>query len=285
MSRRLRPRRFRTSSPTPLGAIRRHETDLRILDRCVRSHLGAVPHPAPGGRARRTYGPLRLVAAHGLGTNSIALVVTLLWTGIAGVKQEVGRLRLGRGSARWLILGAAIPALATAMAVWSGRAAGESRPFTPSSAIPMMIIFQIITGAVGEELGWRGFLLPRLGKRLGALKAAWLMAVLWSLWHVAAFYFPGTPQYQLIPPVPFLRLHCVLRLLPGIYLQSHRRVDSAPRSLPTCRSMFHWVLEVSNSPHRSSGGYWSASLRHLLSLRPELDRHLRSRRSARVKTR
>ena len=134
----------------------------------------------------------------------IALVVTLLWTGIAGVKQEVGRLRLGRGSARWLILGAAIPALATAMAVWSGRAAGEGGPFTPSSAIPMMIIFQIITGAVGEELGWRGFLLPRLGKRLGALKAAWLMAVLWSLWHVAAFYFPGTPQYQLIPPVPFL---------------------------------------------------------------------------------
>jgi len=68
----------------------------------------------------------------------------------------------------------------------------------------MMVIFQFLTGAVGEELGWRGFLLPRLGKHLGAMKAAWLMAVLWSLWHVAAFYFPGTPQHQLIPPLPFL---------------------------------------------------------------------------------
>lgn len=134
----------------------------------------------------------------------IALVVTLMSAGAAGVKQEIGRLRLGRGPARWLLFGAAIPALATAVAVWSGRAAGEGGPFTPSSAIPMMIIFQLITGAVGEELGWRGFLLPRLGKRLGVMKAAWVMAVLWSLWHVAAFYFPGTPQYQLIPPVPFL---------------------------------------------------------------------------------
>lgn len=134
----------------------------------------------------------------------IALAVTFFSTGTAGVKQEVRRLRLGRGSGRWLILGAAIPMLATAIAVWSARSAGEGGPFTPSSAIPMMIIFQFITGALGEELGWRGFLLPRLGERLGVMKAAWLMAVIWSLWHVAAFYFPGTPQYQLIPPVPFL---------------------------------------------------------------------------------
>jgi len=61
-----------------------------------------------------------------------------------------------------------------------------------------MIGVQLITGAVGEELGWRGFLLPRLGNRFGELKAAWTMGVLWSLWHVGAFFTPGMP-HQMMP--------------------------------------------------------------------------------------
>ena len=136
----------------------------------------------------------------------IALAVTLLSSGVAGVKQEFGRLRFGHGSGRWFAVGTAFPLVATALAVWSARAAGDPGPFTPSSAIPMMVIFQLMTGAVGEELGWRGFLLPRLGKRFGVMTAAWLMAILWSLWHIAGFFFPGTPHYQLIPIVPFLLL-------------------------------------------------------------------------------
>ena len=57
-----------------------------------------------------------------------------------------------------------------------------------------MIGVQVITGAVGEELGWRGYLLPRLRLHLGALGAAWTMAVLWSLWHLPAFFTPGMPH-------------------------------------------------------------------------------------------
>lgn len=134
----------------------------------------------------------------------IALAVTFLSNGVAGVKREVGRLRFSSGSGRWFAVGAAFPPLATALAIVSARAAGDSGPFTPSSAILTMVMFQLMTGALGEELGWRGFLLPRIGKRFGAMAAAWLMAILWSLWHIAGFFLPGTPHYQLIPLVPFL---------------------------------------------------------------------------------
>jgi len=134
----------------------------------------------------------------------LALVIALLSTGMAGVKEELGRLRVGRGFGRWMFIAMVVPPLITATAVWSGRAVGDAAPLIPSSAILMMVIFQLITGALGEELGWRGFLLPRLGTRMGATAAAWLMAVLWSAWHIPAFFFPGTPQHALIPPVPFL---------------------------------------------------------------------------------
>ncbi len=48
----------------------------------------------------------------------------------------------------------------------------------------------------GEELGWRGFLLPRL-MPLGKLKAYVILGIIWGLWHFpliwAGFMYPGHP--------------------------------------------------------------------------------------------
>ncbi|QQO07980.1 CPBP family intramembrane glutamic endopeptidase [Breznakiella homolactica] len=60
--------------------------------------------------------------------------------------------------------------------------------------IPLIIISQVASGvffgplfnmlfALGEELGWRGFLFPELRKRMGAKKAVLLSGVIWGLWH------------------------------------------------------------------------------------------------------
>jgi uncharacterized protein len=50
--------------------------------------------------------------------------------------------------------------------------------------------------ALGEELGWRGFLLPRL-MPLGKTKAYLLLGVIWGLWHAPlvaiGFNYPGSP--------------------------------------------------------------------------------------------
>lgn len=134
----------------------------------------------------------------------IALALVHLTQGARGVREEIKtRLSYGRGSARWLVLAGGIPMLAHFVAVVSARAAGEGAPFIPTTALPMMIGLQLVTGAVGEELGWRGFLLPRLGERFGEIGAAWTMALLWSLWHVPAYFTPGMP-HQLMPMVPSL---------------------------------------------------------------------------------
>ena len=115
--------------------------------------------------------------------------------GLTGLSRELGaRLTYRRGAARWMLLAVVVPLLAVAGAVASARAAGAEAPFIASSALPQVIGLQIVTGAVGEELGWRGFLLSRLGPRAGSLTAAWIMGLLWALWHVPAFFDQNGPQ-------------------------------------------------------------------------------------------
>jgi uncharacterized protein len=125
----------------------------------------------------------------------VALILTRWSGGAAAVRREMTRLRYRPGTGRWLVIAAILPAFTIVIATLIARAAGEGAPFTRSAAIPIVLFMQFITGALGEELGWRGFLLPRLGVRYGSI-----MAVLWSLWHVAGMVFPGM-ALQLVPPV------------------------------------------------------------------------------------
>ena len=124
----------------------------------------------------------------------IALTLVRLTQGARGVREEIkARLTYSAGSARWLVLAGVVPILAHFIAVVIARAAGEGALFIPTAALPMMIGLQLVTGAVGEELGWR----------FGERGAAWTMALLWSLWHVPAYFTPGMP-HQLMPMLPSL---------------------------------------------------------------------------------
>jgi membrane protease YdiL (CAAX protease family) len=56
-------------------------------------------------------------------------------------------------------------------------------------AFPLLLTITVIgtaTWALGEELGWRGFLFPRLRERFGFHGACLISGVLWAVWH-----YPG----------------------------------------------------------------------------------------------
>jgi membrane protease YdiL (CAAX protease family) len=137
-------------------------------------------------------------------TPTIAAIALSAWQdGNVGVRRELSRIRYSKGTSEWLAVAMLFPACAVAASVFAARLAGESAPFSPANAIPIMIALQVVTGATGEELGWRGFLLTRLNARWSALRTAWVMGGLWAMWHIAGAFFPGTPL-QIAPPVLFL---------------------------------------------------------------------------------
>ena len=39
---------------------------------------------------------------------------------------------------------------------------------------------------LGEELGWRGFLVPELSKCIGLKNAGWISGIIWGIWHLPA---------------------------------------------------------------------------------------------------
>jgi membrane protease YdiL (CAAX protease family) len=49
----------------------------------------------------------------------------------------------------------------------------------------------LLGGPLGEEIGWRGFLLPALLTRNGPLTASLLLAVVWGLWHLPIDLYAG----------------------------------------------------------------------------------------------
>lgn len=60
--------------------------------------------------------------------------------------------------------------------------------FTIIIFIPLFLI----TAAMGEELGWRGFMLPRLLKHFNALKSSIIIGVIWAIFHIPLFLVPDT---------------------------------------------------------------------------------------------
>ena len=65
--------------------------------------------------------------------------------------------------------------------------------------------FVVFVLVVGEELGWRGYALPKLLETRSALTASVILGVLWGLWHLPTFFSSSAPQ-QGLPIVAFVLL-------------------------------------------------------------------------------
>ena len=165
-----------------------------------------------------------------LGPALAAFVVTALVWGRGGVRDLLGRIGLWRMPARWwaaTLSPFAFLGVALAVALAAGTLPGWS-DFDRFSGLPAIGVLPIavfvVLAAFGEEIGWRGFALPQLQRRHGALAAALLVTPIWAVWHVPLFFTVAT--YRDFAPVGYIGfvLRPRLRLdRPHLALQRDRR--------------------------------------------------------------
>lgn len=48
----------------------------------------------------------------------------------------------------------------------------------------------LVGGQAGEELGWRGYALPKLADQFGLRGASIVLGIIWALWHLPLFFAP-----------------------------------------------------------------------------------------------
>lgn len=136
-----------------------------------------------------------LVLATMAGPALAAVLVAWAREGKSGVKDLFRRYRIGRSSYAWCLVALYGPLLAIAAicVVEGGTGALDAlvhRPLVFVSTYSTLVFGALPTGPLGEELGWRGFALPRLQKMFGPLAASLLLGVLWAGWHLPLFFLP-----------------------------------------------------------------------------------------------
>lgn len=150
--------------------------------------------------------PVNLALSSVLSASIAGIIMTAILDGKAGLRLMLSRVLLWRvGIGYWLfailflvptfLLGSILNPL------FNGDPISLSNIKPAFNILPMFIIFMIVAG-LGQELGWTGFLMPRLQARFGALASCVIRAILVGIWHLPLVIYSGFHPYA-FPDFPY----------------------------------------------------------------------------------
>lgn len=150
-----------------------------------------IAAPAGGGFFG-TGGPVFLVGV--FAPTFVALGLTWSHEGRDGVVRLFSRIRRWRVDSRWYAIALGYMAAIKLLAALIHRVATGTWPAFGDTPWPLMIGAIMLSTWVqaGEEVGWRGYALPRLWQRLGLGGASVVLGMIWALWHLPLFFLTGT---------------------------------------------------------------------------------------------
>lgn len=139
---------------------------------------------------------------------------------------------------RWYVAAAGLPAMILLIA----HASSASSPLTTESFAPrhgaalIPVLAISILANPFEEIGWRGFALPRLMAKRGPWAASLLIGLLSALWHLPLLVSPDSPM-SAYPVLPWaIGTVCVAFIATRLYIVTER-------SLPVL-ALYHIALNV-----------------------------------------
>jgi membrane protease YdiL (CAAX protease family) len=125
--------------------------------------------------------------------------------------------------ARWYVFAVSyIATIKLAVALLHRLATGAWPAFGSEAPILMLLATFISTPVQsGEELGWRGYALPRLAECVGYARGALLLGVVWACWHLPQFYWAAADTYKQSFPVWALQVVAISVAMAWLYLRTN----------------------------------------------------------------
>lgn len=140
-------------------------------------------------------------------------------------------------------------------------------PFTSmwdlsASTLLSGIFTTAISGPMGEESGWRGFLLPVMWKKTGVIKGAILLSTVWAPWHAPLWFIPGYTGIKLLEYIAlFIIGNVCLSLVISICYDYNRNLF-----IPI---WIHFMSNVIETPYRGDffvGRVWDVLFYSIIAL-------------------
>jgi len=160
----------------------------------------------------------------------IMLRITEGKEGWQGVRKRIRQVRAGWEWYAFILLGIPALMLLGILVLPGALASFQGLPQYFLVRYPFLFILIFFGGGpLGEEIGWRGFALPRMQSRYGSLRATLLLGVLWTFWHLEDFFTaskgggPGTGLSAFTNQLPVFFLEVMALAIIMTWVFNHTR--------------------------------------------------------------
>jgi len=175
-----------------------------------------------GAAAAGLRGPLFLLGTFAPAV--VALALTSQAEGRAGVRRLLREIVHWRVGARWYLFAVSYMAAIKLAVALLYRLATHSWPRFGHEAWYVIFAAILLSTPVqaGEEIGWRGYALPRLAGRWGLAPASIVLGAVWACWHLPFFFVAGIDKSGQSFPVYFLQVIALSVAAAWLYWRTNR---------------------------------------------------------------
>lgn len=123
----------------------------------------------------------------GIAPSMAAIIVTRISEGKEGVEKLISRIKKSSSFKFYWLSFAIVPIVTILTTIISNF---TIRSYSLNIVVPMIIMGLVwpLFSSFGEELGWRGYILPKMLTKYSALKAGIILGTIWEIWHLPMHY-------------------------------------------------------------------------------------------------
>ena len=130
-----------------------------------------------------------LLAQWGPAVAALFMITSLY--GLKGLYSTLLHIKIKKSHLKWLVLVCLLPIFMIGLSyVLAGLSLSQLLSIIAEHWVDYLSVFALlfITAGLGEELGWRGFLLPQLVKTKSVPRATFIIMIVHGLWHFNRFF-------------------------------------------------------------------------------------------------